>query len=311
MKSEITGNTQKPLFASDAKGSVIYCNDAAHRKCAALEYGDNVFERYPMLADLLTRARATGARSFILRDTRDGDVLVDLTREAADNMIFYNPPSGSVPVTVLSYKEVAERFRLASLSSYPESARRITELYEALVSDRTLFFRGRELRPMILTDILSSFFDSALPRMRNIGHGLILRADETVTSQTIVFGDPYALMLMIAAMASAVGYAAEGDVVISAHSYGIVSTLTVSAKNRPNVTITDTASFGPHSPDVLFANMLARAFGNELALASDGDAVSFTLTVSSDAYRQSRLQNRDTYEFTLSSMARLASSVIS
>lgn len=279
MKTEFTSS---PLIITDTEGIIIYKNEAAHSVCAAPLCGDNIFDHIPALRDACRRARAAGHGSFMLRPPESpyGEILVDLTKEPEDGVLRLYLSGRTAPVKI-SYEDVAREFSLSASGLDP--VRRVTALYDMLSSSDTVFFRGRDMEPRRLTDVLSAFFDSALPRMRQIGRSLILRLDSTVDENVMIECDVYAFCLLTSALAAAAGYASKDAVTVTVHHTGSESTVTVSANIRAGIVITDTASFGPHAPDVIYAETLARASGYSLFMNvknDDGDAeLVFTLRI--------------------------------
>lgn len=277
-----------PYCVSDLDGTLIYCNDAASEACAALAYGKNIFDIFPGLDEAVRRARAEGRRTLTLPlPDCDGDVIFDLSKEISDRVIAIYPAlrgTDRKEVSLSAYRRTALEFlRLASVSGH-EGSRRATELYDALLAVDPFFFRKRGLALYNLKTLLSQYFDSAVSSIRHIGHRLILRSGASVTDSALIDCDPYVFFLMLSSFASAVSYAARGDITIEAEHTGGKALITVGADIRRGITISDTSSFGVHAPDVLFAEVLAHASGCETSLDADGGRVRFSVSIRAGEY---------------------------
>ena len=291
-KKEPTGRFNNdealPVFAADLNFTVIFCNEAAHKKYAALEYGDDVCLRYPDVKRLTEEARAAGQTSFVLSATCDGDVLVDLSTAEKDNVIFFRPLSQiATSSQALSYEDIVREFALASSEACPESAFRMAELSQALASGSIpICFRGKTQSSLLLSELLSAFRNSALSNKSRIGRDVIISCDKSVTPFYVIHGDAYALMLTLFSMCRAVGFAASGALTMSVRCTAYSAELAVSADIRRGITIKDTASFGPHAPDVLFAGSLARAMDCVLLPAHSGGKACFRLIIRTPSFGQ-------------------------
>ena len=302
-----------PLILSDIAGTVIFINDAAHKSCAAINYGDNIFEHFPSLDEAMRRARAASLRSFTLPKTKYGDIMFDLSFEIPDGIIRIYPPHNIRQVTntqALSYKSIELEFLRAAAISGHEGARRVTELYDALSAARSPFFRETGASTHKLQELLTLYFDSALPAVRHIRHRLILRCGSSVTGSTLINCDAYAFFLLISALAASVGFAARGDIVIEAEHTGERAIISVSADMRANIVISDTASFGVHAPDVIFAKTLARASGAELLLDTSDRRISFTVRMRAGEYYSEYLKENTGEDYFLRIYAASASKLI-
>ncbi len=266
-----------PVYATDRNFTVIFCNEAAHKKCAALEYGDDLCLRYSDVKRRVEEARASGLSTFVLTETYDGDVLVDLSTEDKDNVIFFRPLPQKEP-RALSYEDIVREFALSSSEECPETDLRVAQLCEALASGNIPpCFRGKAQSPLLLSDLLSAFRSIASSNKARIGRDVVLSCDRSVTPFFVINGDAYALMLTLFSICSAVGFAASGELTMSVRCTASAAEFTVSANVRRGITIVDTASFGPHAPDVLFACSLARAMGCILLPAHGGGKAGFRL----------------------------------
>lgn len=311
-----------PFCTADADGKIIFCNDAARRSCAVLAVGENIFEIFPALRGIFRSSRASGARTVTytmpdaVADVRGADtcadIVFDISKETSDGIIRIYPtaPSGTIPGADITYERVALEFlRLSALSGL-EGARRATELYDALLAVDPVYFRKRELQLYRLRELLSHYFDSAMPAVRHIGHKLVLHCGTSVTEDALVSCDPYAFYLMLSSLASSVAYAARGEITVSAEHMGHIAGITVSAEMRPNITISDTASFGVHAPDVLFANALAHVSGSRPELSVKDGRISFSAKIRAGEYYSEYLKAETGESFILDALAHAASASV-
>lgn len=311
--------TASPLVLTDTRGNVIYKNEAAHKTCAALLCGDNIFKRIPDLRDMLRRARAEGSLTFMLTPPVSpfGEMIVDLTKETSHGVLRFFFSRGGMPEKIC-YEDVAREFSSAVGGDVggavgDSTARRITALYDALCSSETLFFRSRDMEPRNLKEVLSAFTDSALPRMRSIGHPVTLRLDDTVGGHEQIRCDVYAFCLILSALASAASYAAKGGITVLAGHTGSEAIITVSAELRPGIVITDTASLGPRAQDVIYAEMLAHASGYSLSMNTRSvtgvSELVFTLRAA-ESYYSSWIKSNAADKFFISCAAEAAARII-
>lgn len=303
--------SESPLIVADLHGDIIYCSEAAHQICAAAVCGENVFRLFPALVARRRQARASGRRSFMMAaaETPCGEIMVDLTKEASDGLLrlyLMSPAS----VRELSYDEIADEFSLAAESRGHSASRRFTALYDLLVSQGTVFFRSRGRGPYNLRRAIFHFEHSVSPCLRHIGRELICREESNVTEACVIDCDIYAYYLMLSAITAAVGYASRGQIFLLASYTGDRSVVTVSTKTRANMHITDISSFGPHSVDLLYAGVLARASGCEIT-SDFKDDVTFTLTARTSDYYPGWLKESPDPEYFLKSAADMASRIIS
>ncbi len=268
-----------PFVVADSDGNIIYANDAAHEICAALISGENVFSIFPTLQFECRAARAEGRRVVRLRFP--GEAIDTLTAELCGGLLRLYPNAQTIPAGPI-YEEAAREFALTYPD--PKNEARTRELYETLVSSGSAFLRSRAVSEHAFIMLLTGFFDSALPRMRNIGHRLVLTVDKTVTDESTVNTDIYSFHLMLSAVCAAVGYAAEGDVTVRASHTVTDAVLTVSAARRKGLPDGDETFFGPHTPDIMFAGSLAHASGCELSKSITESEVSVTLTIPASGY---------------------------
>ncbi len=276
-----------PFVLADGDGRIIYANDAAHETCAALICGADVYTLFPTLYVECCAARAAGQRVIRLRFP--GEAVDCLTVELRGSVMRIYPNASSVPAGII-YEEAAREF--AAVYRDPESEARTRELYDTLISANTATLRSRAPSEHLFSELLSGFFESALPRLRSLGHRLVLRTDDTVTDTATVCTDIYSFHLMLSAAASAVGYAADGDLTLSAHHTGADAVLTVSAKRRRGLPDAEETFFGPHTADIMFAESLAYAAGCELSKEITAASVSVTLTAPASGYYPEWLKDR-------------------
>lgn len=272
-----------PLAVADSDGKILYVNDAAHKSCAALVCGENIFSLFPSMKESLRSARASGKSSFTIENpgAAVGMIVVDISLLDESSVIRVYPKQKKSPPHI-DYMEAAREF--AASAREVENSKRVSLLYDTLASSDGTYLHGHEAAPRLFTDLLSTFFSSALPAMRRIGHELRLEVDDTVNAGSLIVSDIHTFYLILSSLASAVGYAADRDVLISASHTIDFAVVTVSAKIRDGLEITDASSFGPSAPDVIFAFALARAAGFELTLGFNDGSVMFTLRAGASSY---------------------------
>lgn len=284
----------RPLIMTDTDGNIIFINNAAHKMCAD-RCGGNIFTAFPTLPGRLIRARASGQSDFSLFSVVPPytEFKFDISSEASDGVIRLSPLSANgTDAHIFTYEELAEEFRAASDMQGLEGARRTTRIYDTLISANSIPTSKSDPQPVPMRCLLTDFFDSALPSIRHIGHTLILRCDASVTDSSPVYCDPYSFFLMLAAASVAVGYAARGDIVIDAEHTGDSGIITVSANMRPNITLSNAASFGVHAPDVIFAETIAKRCGFALSFDTRDRRIAFSFRIPAGAYYSEYLKNK-------------------
>ena len=300
-----------PLIAADLSGRIIYCNEAAHRICAAIAFGGEINDIFPTLEARRRRARAAGRRSFLIpsAETKCGDTMVDLTHEATHGVTrLYPGSSGRTGASAISYDAIAREFMRAAASDDNLASRRITELYDTLVSQDTVFVRGRGKRLYIFREIMEHFMDNLIPRLRSIRRGVIMRVGASFAQSGVIDCDPFAFCFMLAAVISAVGFVSDGDIVIEAEHTGKRASVSVSARLRRGFTAADTVSFGSHAPDIIYARILADAIGcgMEPPVIVDTDSVKIMLTPRVTSYYPDWLKDRPSDGLFLDAVAKAA-----
>lgn len=255
--------SKTPLIITDKNGIIIYCNEAAHNICAAVSFGNSVEdllrgeELSAYKAALSSAIPSFSVKSSVLGDS---ELVFDLTKERSDGIRYVHVKNGVFADTTVSYRDIADCFSNA-VADARLSKRRFTELYETLAPKCTTFGSGRHLALYALRDLTESFYEHILPNLLSV-YGDVTSEQIGITSDSVVYAEPYGLYLTLSAMMSAASYvSAGGGIAVRIEDRGDAVIFEVSASTSEETHSDPIDMFGVHYVDVIYAETLARTSG--------------------------------------------------